>query len=80
MTIATKKEKLHGLIDTIGDEKIDAIFSLFEDQLAKPYIWWEDDEFVAELEQRVEDFKTGKDKGVTWDEIKRKIQLDRQAK
>jgi hypothetical protein len=72
------REKLHGLIDTIGDEKIEAIFSIFEDQLSESYNWWEDDEFVADLEQRVEDIKTGKDKGVTWEEIKIKIETRRQ--
>ncbi|HEY2581338.1 MAG TPA: addiction module protein [Mucilaginibacter sp.] len=74
------REKLHNFIDTVDDKKIEAIFSIFEDQLGEPYNWWEDDEFVADLEQRVKDIETGKDKGVTWDEIKMKTKLRRHNK
>jgi len=34
------------------------------------YEWWNDEDFVAELEQRAEDMKSGKVKGIPWEDVK----------
>lgn len=80
MTTATIREKLHGLIDTADDEQVKAVYSIFEDQIAEKYDPWEDEAFVKEMDQRVTDFETGKDKGVSWEEVKLKARLRRQPK
>ena len=33
---------------------------------------WADEEFVAEIKSRIDDFENGKDKGVSWEDVKRK--------
>lgn len=40
--------------------------------------WWEDKEFVAELEERAKRWETGIDKGYTLDDVK--AYLDEQRK
>ena len=35
--------------------------------------WWEDDTLVKEVEKRSQDLKYGKDKGLTFEEIKNQI-------
>jgi len=44
------------------------------------YEWWNDDEFVAELDRRAADLKSGKDKGFTLEEsmarLRDKLQRD----
>jgi hypothetical protein len=80
MTTTAKRHKLHDLIDAVGDEEIEKLYSILDEQLVNRYKWWEDDEFVAELEQRVIDVETGKDKGFTWEEVKENARLSRQVK
>ena len=52
------------------DEKVKNIYLLFEDQMAPPVDWSEDEEFVAELDERVRRWEEGIDKGVSMDEVK----------
>lgn len=35
--------------------------------------WWNDEPFIAELDKQSADLKSGRDKGVTWDELKREL-------
>lgn len=35
---------------------------------------WEDEKFVKELEKRSKEIKSGKVKGITWEEVKRNLQ------
>ncbi len=72
MTTAAIREKLHDLIDTADDKHVKAVYSIFEDEMAEKYDPWEDEEFVKEMDQRIKDFESGKDKGVSWEEVKRK--------
>jgi putative addiction module component (TIGR02574 family) len=37
------------------------------------YEWWNDEEMVAEIERRSEDMKSGKVKGISWEEAKTQI-------
>ena len=37
------------------------------------YNHWEDEEFVKEMERRVEDFESGKDKGYSAEEVHREV-------
>ena len=80
MTTETKREKLRDYVETVDDEEIETMFTVFEDQLAERFKWWEDEEFVAELEQRVKDIESGKDKGVSWEEVKKNARLSRAHK
>jgi hypothetical protein len=75
MTTAEIREKLHDLIDTADDKHVKAVYSIFKDEMAEKYDPWEDEEFVIEMDQRVKDVESGKTKGVSWEEVKRKARL-----
>ena len=68
MTIAAKREKLHDYID--DDKRIEAIFSMVEDAIGEKYDHWEDEEFVAEMKSRIDDYENGIDKGLSWEQVK----------
>ena len=70
MTIEAIREKLHDFIDHADDKKVEAIFTLVEGEITEKLNWWEDEEFVKELDQRVEDYESGKTKAVSWEQIK----------
>jgi hypothetical protein len=73
MTIAAIREKLYDYIKEADDKKIEAIYSLFEDQMAPAVNWWEDEEVIAELDDRVRRWKEGIDRSYTWDEVEKSI-------
>ena len=80
MTTAVIREKLHDLIDTADDEQVKAVYSIFEDQIAEKYDHWEDEEFLADLKSRIDDYESGADKGMSWEEVKLKARSEFKAK
>ncbi|MBU0696628.1 MAG: hypothetical protein KKE39_08925 [Bacteroidetes bacterium] len=79
MTITAIREKLQEYIKTADDKKIKAIFTLVENDIEEKYNWWEDKEFVAELDESVQNCVDGKDKGFTLEEIDAEIKSKKQV-
>ncbi|TKB96346.1 hypothetical protein [Pedobacter cryophilus] len=73
MTITAIRKKLQDYIKTADDKKIKAIFTLVESDIDKSLDWWEDKEFVAELDERGRRYKEGLDRGFTFEEAKEEI-------
>ena len=63
------REHLHKYIDQADDRKVKAIYTLVEEGI-EPTHMWKDDDFVAELERRVNEIESGSVKGYTWEEVK----------
>lgn len=80
MTTAALREKLHDFINTVDDKKVETIYSIFEDQIAEKYDHWEDEDFLKEIKSRIDDFESGNDKGLSWDEVKIKARGELKAK
>ncbi|HEY8930187.1 MAG TPA: hypothetical protein VIM55_13390 [Mucilaginibacter sp.] len=74
MTTAAIREKLHDYINIADDEKVKAIYTLLEDQVAPAMDWSEDEAFVAELDERVRRWEEGIDKAYTWAEVEASIE------
>jgi putative addiction module component (TIGR02574 family) len=53
------------LYSSVNDDDFD------EGEETKP--WYEDEEFVKELDKRAKDWEEGKVKGIPWEEVKTKI-------
>lgn len=73
MTTTAIRERLHGYINEVDDQKIKAIFELFEDQISPAVDWSEDEEFVAEMNERARRLEDGVDRGVPIEEVKAKL-------
>lgn len=80
MTIATKRKKLQEFIGTADDKKVEAMFSIMEGEIKGSYDHWEDEEFVAEMKSRIDDFESGVDKGLSWEEVKTKARNEFKAR
>ena len=74
MTITAIRQKLQDYIKTADDKKIKAIFTLVENDIDKEVEWWVNKEFVAELNERVDNCINGIEKGCTIDEINAEIE------
>jgi hypothetical protein len=75
MTVEAIRGRLYDYIRDADDKKVEAIYTLLEDQIVEPYDWSEDEEFVAELDERVRRAETGIDRTYTMEETK--AHLDR---
>ena len=73
MTTTVIRKKLQEYIKTADDKKIKAIFTLVESDLNSVQNWWEDKEFVAELNDRVKRYEEGIDIAFTFKEVKEEI-------
>jgi hypothetical protein len=80
MTTTAIRERLHGYINEADDQQIRAIYELFEDQLSPEGDWSEDEEFVAELNERVRRWEEGIDRGIPIDEVKMKLERMRKER
>ena len=81
MTTATIREKLHDYINNADDKKIKALYTVLDGDIEKTYTWWEDEEFVKELDRRCAALDSGEDKGYSWEEVKKNARnsIKRQA-
>lgn len=52
------REKLHRYIDTVEEKKIQAIYTLFEEEIEQDE-WEYTDEFKSELDKRYDNYKNG---------------------
>jgi len=68
MSTTEIREQLHRYIDTANDKKIKAIYTMVEEEI-QPGSVWADDEFVAELERRVNEVESGEVKPYSWKEV-----------
>jgi len=54
MDTATLKQKLHYYIDTAEDKKLEAIYTILENEIKEDGSWWSDKDFVTEMDRREE--------------------------
>ena len=73
MTTNAIRQKLYDYIRVAEDKKVKAIYTMLKSQIEETYEWWNDQAFMAELDKRSSEHKSGKVKGVHWDEAKKKI-------
>ena len=68
------KEKLHEYIDNAKGKQLKNILSMVEEEseiyeVKKKYDHWDDPEFVKEMDRRVEEYESGKVKGIPAEEV-----------
>lgn len=68
------KEKLHQYIDNATGKQLKNILSIVEEDPEKYIVTknnhhWEDEEFVNEMDRRMEEIESGKVKGIPWKEV-----------
>jgi len=73
MTTTAIRARLYDYIRTANDKKIENIYSLFEDQMAPAFDWAEDEDFIAELDERVRRYEAGLDRTYTMEEVRAEL-------
>lgn len=73
MDTATIRQRLYDYIKVADDKKVKAIYTIIENDINKMDEWWNDANLIAELDKRSSDLKSGKDLGVSWEELKNEL-------
>lgn len=73
MTISAIRQQLYDYIRVAEDRKVKAIYTMLEDEIAELYDHWNDEKFTNKLEERTVEYKSGKVKGISWDEARASI-------
>ncbi|HTI60622.1 addiction module protein [Mucilaginibacter sp.] len=73
MTTAKIRERLTEYIRFADDKKVQAIYTMVEDELIEQLDLWKDKDFIEELDRRIEELESGKIKGSTWEQVKAKF-------
>jgi len=74
MTATIIRQKLYDYIRIAEDKKVKAIYTMLENDIEEGnYDYWNDKEFVAELDRRSASYKSGKSKAIPWEDAKAKI-------
>jgi putative addiction module component (TIGR02574 family) len=74
MTTAAIRQKLMNFIADADDKKIKGLYMLMEDDINESMVEEYSPEFKKELEKRVADYRSGKSKMVTPEELKKRTQ------
>ena len=73
------RKQVKKYIDTADENSLRRVNAILEiDQ--KSNEWWNNSEFVEELEARYEALETGADKGLTMDQLKKSLEKHKQKK
>lgn len=73
MKTAMIRERLSEYIRFADDKKVQAIYTMVEDEIIDKLDLWKDKDFIHELDRRMEELESGKVKGITLDEVKAKF-------
>ena len=80
MTTVLIREKLYDFIRVADDKKVKAIYMMLEDEIIEEVEWWKNQQFIQDLNTRFENWKSGKDKGFTVQDIDASIELLKQKR
>jgi hypothetical protein len=68
MSTSEIRNHLHRYIDQANDKKVKAIYTMVEEEIL-PDNLWDDENFVSELERRVNEVESGAVKPYSWKEV-----------
>ena len=72
MSTAAIRQKLQEYIRFADDKKVKAIYVILENEIEEKHEEWSK-EFENEILRRIEDYESGKDKGISRREVTRKV-------
>ena len=73
-SIAIRAE-LQKYIRFADDKKIKAIYTMVESDIKENYSWWKDEKFITALDKEYADYKNGKTKGFSPEEVQKNIDM-----
>jgi len=72
MTTNQIRERLQEYIRFADDKKVEAIYTIVENEINEELDLWNDQAFLAELDKRLSDFENNRVESSSWDDVKAK--------
>ena len=73
MKPSTIRNKLSETIKAADDKKVKAIYTIVEREINEMDQWWNNKYLIEEINSQSADLKSGRDKGIEWAELKKRI-------
>ena len=73
MNTSSIRQKLVDYLQVADDKKVEAIYSILEEEVEANTINWNDKHFVNELDKRTEEYKNGTIKVQSWEDAKAQV-------
>jgi len=73
MNSSSIRQKLLEYLQVADDKKVEAIYSILEEEVEANTINWNDKQFIQELDKRTTEYKNGTIKAQSWDEAKAQV-------
>ena len=74
MSIVEIREKLSDYIRIADDKKINAIYTLLEDEITENFKWWKDKAIMEDFDTRYDDYKSDSSKAYSLQEVEASIE------
>jgi len=69
MTASAIRERLYHFIRVADDKKVKALYTILEDEITETTEWWNDKDFIKEMDESYEAWESGKEKAFTLQQI-----------
>ncbi len=69
MEVNILREKLTDYIKVADEKKLEAIYTLLENDIEGEYKWYEDEAFVSQMEEDLRRMDSGEEPGFTMEEV-----------
>ncbi|SEP04744.1 hypothetical protein SAMN05192574_1205 [Mucilaginibacter gossypiicola] len=73
MGTAEIRERLHEYIRFADDKKVQAIYTMVESEIVEELNLWEDQDFLNEMKDRVDEYESGRAEIVSFEDFKKNI-------
>lgn len=73
MAATSIRQKLYDYIRVAEDKKVKAIYTMLEGEIEEVQDYWNNKDFIAELDKRSAEYKNGKKKATSWQAAKAQI-------
>jgi len=70
MTTEAIRERLQEYIRFADDKKVEAIYTMVEDEIVEGLDLWQDADFLSEMKSRIEDFESSTVECQSWEDVK----------
>jgi hypothetical protein len=73
MKASAIRDRLYDYIRLADDKKVKAIYTMLEGEIENELEWWQNNDFLKELDDDYKEWKSGKAKGYTMEEVSQSI-------
>lgn len=63
------RKKLHDYIESAKEEKVKSIYTVLENEINMMFSHWDDPEFMAEMDSRMQELENGTVKAISMEEM-----------